>query len=89
MTPASQPGAAANSASSAARTVSPASSSRFRSRIRRQHVRGIGALPPARLNQAQLLDPVQQPVEDHPLQVIFYQPLPEPGQHAGVEPLIV
>ena len=34
MTDASQPGAAAASASSAARTASPASSSRFSSRIR-------------------------------------------------------
>jgi hypothetical protein len=51
-------------------------------------MRRIGALRPARLNQAPLLQPAQQQIEDHPLLACRGQPVPELAQHAEIKPVI-
>ena len=52
-------------------------------------MRGVGALPPAGLDQAQPFQPVQQQVQDLPLQAPGHQPGPELAQHREVEALIL
>ena len=88
MTEASHPGSAAAAASSAARTASPASSSRFRSRDPGQHVRGVGPLPHPGRHQPGLFQPRQQQVQRRPSRALFQQPGPEQAQHREIEPAV-
>jgi hypothetical protein len=56
---------------------------------RRQHVRGVGPLPPPGSHQAQLFEPVQQQVEDCPVHIPGHQPAPELAQHREIKALII
>ena len=78
---ASQSGAAADSASRAARSVSARNSSSHR----RQHRGGISALPTSGLDHSEFAEPGQQQVQDLLLQPVIDESLSEPRQHRVIE----
>ena len=58
-------------------------------RHRRDHVGGIGALFPGRLDQAFGGQPGQQHVQRYLLQVVRGDPVPELGQHRVIKPRVI
>ena len=78
-------GAATASASRHARTDSPASSSRFRSRTAENHMGRIGSHLPAGRHQSVSGQPLQQRVQHHLIQAAGGDPGPELAQDRVVE----